>query len=349
VPRRRLWIALLGVLAGGVLVHAQGLAPTTSTAPATTTPATSTPAPTTPTSETELEKRIYAPEVWRLPPVGEASPFAQPPPELFPAPAVLMVPPAELIPPPPPDNKPPVANAPASLSGVLSDGERIEIKPESTKLWDGSFNLGLDGSEGNTVATNFRFGFNAVRKTELSVVTLNLDYKKQTSNNDPTADRLYFEGRCERLLAKSRWSLFVHETIEYDEFQPFNVRDTSDAGVGYRLIKTDLTTLIGRFGGGFSHEYGGPENGQYFPEAVFGLQMDCQLTKRQKLVGVVEYAPDVGDFLRYRIRTQAALEISLDQEKNLSLRMGVLERYNSVPNGALPNDLDYALMLMWKF
>ena len=97
--------------------------------------------------------------------------------------------------------------------------------------------------------------------------------------------------------------MFVHETIEYDRSQPFDVRDTSDAGVGYRLIKTDLTTLIGRLGGGFSHEYGGPENGQYIPEAVFGLQLDCQLSKRQKLLGAVEYAPDVGDFLRYRIRT----------------------------------------------
>jgi putative salt-induced outer membrane protein YdiY len=292
---------------------------------------------------------LYAPEIWRLPPVGEPSPFAPPPPEVIPTPPVLMVPPAEAIPAPKTNDRPPAVNAPASLSGTLSDGEHLEVKLDPDKLWDGSFDLGVDGSEGNTVASNFRFGFNAVRKTELSVVTCNLDYKKQSANNDPTVDRLYFEGRCERLLAKSRWSLFVHETVEYDRSQPFDVRDTSDAGVGYRLIKSDLTTLIGRLGGGFSHEYGGPENGDYFPEAVFGTQLECQLSKRQKIIGVVEYAPDVGDFLRYRIRTQAALEVTLDQEKNLSLRLGVLERYNSVPNGALPNDLDYATMLMWKF
>jgi putative salt-induced outer membrane protein YdiY len=283
-----------------------------------------------------------------LPPVGQASPFAQPS-ETIPIPPVLTPAPAETIPAPKPDDRPPVVNGPASLSGILSDGEHIEIKPDPDKLWDGSFDLGLDGSEGNTEASNFQFCFNATRKTDISTVTLNLNYKKQTSNTLSTADRLYFEGRCEQLIAKSRWSLFVHETIEYDRSQPFNVRDTSDAGVGYRLIKTELTTLIGRLGGGFSHEYGGPENGQYFPEAVFGTQLECQLSKRQKIIGVVEYAPDVGDFLRYRIRTQAALEVTLDQEKNLSLRLGVLERYNSVPNGALPNDLDYATMLMWKF
>ena len=222
--------------------------------------------------------------IWRLPPVGNASPFAQPPPETIPTPPVLALPPAETIP-PRPDDKPPVSNAPASLSNILSDGERFEVKPDADKLWDGSFNLGLDGSEGNTVASNFQFSVNVTRKTEYSILTANLDYKKQTSNDQTTADRLYFESRLERLIAQSRWSLFVHETIEYDRSQPFNVRDTSDVGVGYRMIKSELTTLIGRLGGGFSHEYGGPEDGEYIPEAVFGLQLECQLGKKQKSSG----------------------------------------------------------------
>jgi putative salt-induced outer membrane protein YdiY len=300
--------------------------------------------------DADPNKGLYVPEIWRLPPVGETSMFAQPPAEVIPTSPVLVVPPAEMITMPEIEIKPPVSNMPASLSGILSDGQRFEVKPEcEPKLWDGSFNLGLDGSEGNTEAFNFRFALNATRKTEFSIITANLDYKKQTSFTQPTADRLYFDGRCERLITQTRWSYFFHETIEYDRSQPFNVRDTSDAGLGYRLIKTDLTTLIGRFGGGFSHEYGGPEDGEYTPEAVFGLQLECQLNKRHKLLGIVEYAPDVADFLRYRIRTQAALEMLLNEKGNLGLRMGVLERYNSVPNGARPNDLDYALMLMWKF
>jgi putative salt-induced outer membrane protein YdiY len=294
-------------------------------------------------------KGTFTQDIWRLPPVGSSSPFAQPPAEVIPTPPVLAIPPADVISSTEPPLKGPVVNGPASLSGMFSNGDRMEIKPDPDKIWDGSFNLGLDGSQGNTEAFNFRFAFNATRKTEFSVLSSNLDYKKQTAQAETTADRLYYEGRCERLLTPSRWSVFFHETIEYDRSQPFNVRDTSDIGLGYRLIKTDITTLIGRFGGGFSHEYGGPENGEYIPEAVFGCQLECQISKRQKFLGAVEYAPDVGEFLRYRIRTQAAWELLLDQEKNLGLRMGILERYNSVPNGALPNDLDYALMLMWKF
>ena len=61
-----------------------------------------------------------------------------------------------------------------------------------------------------------------------------------------------------------------------------------------------------------------------FPELVFGVQFEHQLSKRQKIVGLVEYAPAVADFDRYRIRSQAAWELLLDEQKNLSLRIGRL-------------------------
>ena len=294
-------------------------------------------------SANELDQRWFGPEIWRLPPVcGSGSE----------TPPALAMPPAETIPTPAASAFPPAANAPAALSGVLSVDEPIQLKtsePEAPKLWNGSFDLGLDGSEGNSESFNFRFGFHANRSVESNILTLGLDYNKRTAQTVPTTNRLFFDGRFEWLIHDSLWSWFVHETIEYDEFQTFDVRDTSDAGLGYRLIKNENTTFIGRFGGGFSHEYGGPENGLYIPEIVFGLQLERQISKRQKILGAVEYAPDASDFLRYRLRAQAALEVLLDEERNLSLRMGVLERYNSNPNGARPNDLDYALVLIWKF
>jgi putative salt-induced outer membrane protein YdiY len=275
-------------------------------------------------------------------------PLPAPSPESIPVPPALAVPPVETMP-AVKDSGPPLANTPMSLSGMLSNGLKIDEKPDPDKVWDGSFDLGLDGSQGNTEAMNFRFGFHAQGKGENSILMVGLDYNKRTNQSVATTDRLFFDSRLERLFEKTSWSVFFHETIEYDEFQPFNVRDTSDAGFGYRVVKNDITTLIGRLGGGFSHEFGGPENGQVTPEAVFGAQLEQKIGKRQKFLGSVEYAPDVADFDRYRVRSQAALELLLDQAKNLCMRIGVLERYNSHPNGARPNDLDYATTLMWKF
>jgi hypothetical protein len=298
------------------------------------------------TAAEHLEKQLSAPDIWRLPPVNVPA-----------TPTALALPPIDMIPGPSTESlsasekDPPIANAPVSLSGEFSDPSLPIQQPsaESEKLWDGSFDLGLDGSEGNSETFNFRFGCHANRKQESNILTLGIDYNKSTAETKATTNRLFFEGRFEWLIHQTRWSWFVHETVEYDEFQSFNVRDTSDAGLGYRLIRNENTTLIGRIGGGFSHEYGGPDDGQYTPEAVFGLQVERHISKRQKLLGLVEYAPDIGYFLDYRIRTQAAWEVLLDADRNLSLRVGVLDRYTSQPNGVRSNDLDYASVLIWKF
>ena len=74
----------------------------------------------------------------------------------------------------------------------------------------------------------------------------------------------------------------------------------------------EITTLIGRFGGGFSHEFGGPENGKIIPEAVFGIQLEKKIGKRQKFLGSMQYASPLVHFDRYRLRSQAALELLLD-------------------------------------
>jgi putative salt-induced outer membrane protein YdiY len=336
-------MGLLGWIVGAGLVCAQTpslISPQWEMAPVVTEPAKPTPAMERAAADV-LEQRIAAPEIWRLPPVV--------PPV---SPAALAIPPIEMIPGPSSEScgdKAPMANAPMSLSGTFEESDFLVKKPDPCKLWDGSFDLGWDGSEGNSETFNFRFGCHVARKQESNILTLGVDYNKSTAQTKPTANHLFFEGRFEWLIHQTRWSWFLHETIEYDEFQSYDVRDTSDAGLGYRLVQNETMTLIGRFGAGFVHEYGGPDNGVYTPEAVFGLQLERQISRRQKLLGLVEYAPGFGDFLNYRIRSQAAWELLLDTERNLSLRIGVLNRYTSQPNGARPNDLDYATVVIWKF
>ncbi|MCE5267108.1 MAG: DUF481 domain-containing protein [Planctomycetaceae bacterium] len=295
----------------------------------------------TSTTAVDPEQRLYAPEVWRLPPVEQPV-----------VPPALAVTPAEMVCDPSASDEPPASNAPLSLSGILSNGSRLASNLEAERpkrLWEGAFDLGVDGAEGNSETFNLHAGFHANRKAANNTLTVNLDYNKATAKTVNTTNRAFFDGRFERLIGESRWSWFVHETAEYDEFQSFNVRDSSDAGIGYRLIKDENGTLIGRVGSGFSHTFGGPEDGHYTPEAVFGLQLERQLSRRQKIYGVVEHAPDLTGFARFRMRVQAAWELLLDEEKNLSLRMGVLDLYDSDPNGARPNDVDYALTLLWKF
>ena len=214
--------------------------------------------------------------------------------------------------------------------------------------WKGSVELGLNGTQGNSQALNLRLGFDVERKTESNALSLDLDYQRNTSNAIETVHRMFLDWRWEWFFKESPWTWFVHGTTEYDEFQSFDVRVAADTGLGYRLIETDATSLVGRLGGGFSHEIGGPDD-RYVPELAFGFELKHQLTKRQKLVASVDYTPDVVGFNSFRMTTRIWWQLLLDEQMNLSLKLSVLDLYDSTPNRAKPNDLDYAAMLLWSF
>ena len=216
------------------------------------------------------------------------------------------------------------------------------------KLWQGSFELGLDGSEGNTRTFNIQFGMDVKRKTDRDVVTLDLDFRKKTADYQETATRALLDWRYERLYEDSPWTTFVHGTVDYDEFQAFGVRVTSDVGLGFQLIDWEKTTLAVRVGCGFSHEINGPDDA-YVPELNYGLDFEHRISDRQKLTAQADYIPDVTEFSEFRLKTEASWELLIDEEMNLSLKFSMLDRYDSTPHGLRPNDLDYSAMLLWKF
>jgi putative salt-induced outer membrane protein YdiY len=256
-------------------------------------------------------------------------------------------PPIPAIPPPQPAATPP--QDPAESAEAPDEEDAVVVVPEAPKKpWEGHVELGLDGSEGNSQRVNFRFGADAKLKTDHDAIGLDFDYHRNTSHSEETAHRAFFDWKYEWLFADSPWTWFAHGTVDYDEFKAFDVRVSIDAGLGYQFIDTEVTTLVGRCGGGWSREIGGPDD-EYVPEAVFGMDFERQLTERQKLTATVDYTPDVTDFRDFRLKTKAAWEVVLDAEMNLSLKLSVLDRYDSTPHDAKANDVDYAATLLWSF
>jgi len=231
--------------------------------------------------------------------------------------------------------------------------EVIEVEVDSSPhgemdLWEGGFELGLNGAEGNTKTFNMRFGIDAKRETPRDIFTIDLDYHKTDSDYVETANRAFLDSRFEQLYEDSRWTSFVHSTLDYDEFQSFDSRWSADLGLGYQCIKREPTSLAARLGAGVSQEVGGSDE-SYVPEAVFGLDFSHKLSARQKLSASIEYTPDMTGFNDFRVRTRAAWEVLIDREMNLSLKFSITDRYDSTPNGSIANDLDYSALLLWKF
>ena len=68
-----------------------------------------------------------------------------------------------------------------------------------------------------------------------------------------------------------------------------------------------------------------------------------------KLTASADYFPDVTQFTDFRLNSQANWQVLLDEALNVSLKFGVLDRYDSTSGDAEPNDLDYSATVLWSF
>ncbi len=246
-----------------------------------------------------------------------------------------------------PQPLPTMSEAPTAEPTTEIVVEETPTKPPP-KVWSGSFEFGLAGTEGSSETFNTRFGANLKSDVPGSVLTLDLNYKHDSSGGVSTADQLFFEARHEWERDETPWSLFVHGSLELDEFKPFDYLVASDVGMSYRFIKTDTTKFKGRAGFGVSREIGGPDD-EAVPEGVLGLNYERKFSDWQKLKMSCDYFPSWDDFSMFRLTARADWEFVLSMEHNISLKLGVVDRYDPSPSGGESNSLDYSTVILWKF
>ncbi|KAA5546355.1 DUF481 domain-containing protein [Roseiconus nitratireducens] len=248
------------------------------------------------------------------------------------------------------------------LGAVLEEGivpEAPPLEEETTawyeipwmwisKGWKNHAEFGLDGSSGNARTLALQTGLEMRRKTDLYTLAFDFDYRKATNRGVTTEDNGRFNADYDRLLGESQWSAFGKFGVEWDQFKAFDSRINLNGGAGYHWIRTDDALLVTRFGAGASKEIGAPDD-SWKPEAVFGIEAERQVNRYHKLKGKVDYFPAWEDFSDYRVVTDLAWEILLDDSENLSLKLAATDRYDSTPQGARPNDIYYSLLLLVKF
>jgi hypothetical protein len=221
-------------------------------------------------------------------------------------------------------------------------------QPSELDLWDASVQFGLYGVEGSSKSFSLRFGAQAERKAPCGVLKMDLDYHRGTRGSEVTANRVFFEGRHERISEDSPWSEFVQGSAEYNQLRSYDARVTADTGLGYRFVHTDSTQLSGRVGGGVVHEFGRPE-ARPMPEIIGGLDLEHRFSKRHKLKAAIQYARQGNDLTQFAVSTRADWQVLISEENNVSLNFSVEDRLQSWTQPAGPNDVDYSATLMWKF
>jgi len=258
---------------------------------------------------------------------------------------------------PPPIPKTPIPPTPPPIPELPEDAELTPYlnetaPPPPPPAWNGGLEFGLNGSQGNSEILKIRVGGEARRETASNLFRANLFYGIASQNSVRNENKMLFTSIDEIKLSGSNWSPFLSNAVEYDEFRAFDFRIAGHAGASYTFIKDKWTLVKSRLGAGASAEFSSQENtpGRWIPEGLVGLDLEHQFTDRQKFVSTVDYFPDLAEFARYRIRFRAAYEILVDPETNLTLRLGVQDRYDSKPGpNTLQNDIDYFATMILRF
>ncbi len=249
---------------------------------------------------------------------------------------------------PPLDDTLPVDNAPL-WTPAIEDGS-VWTSPSqwySPEIWDTSFELGINGATGNSETFSIKTGANVKRETEYRVYEIDATYARTAADGTTTQDIFNFDAKADFKFGDSPLSLFFTDNLVHDRLREFDWRIVINSGLGYRFIDTDTTTAKARFGAGVSREIGGVDD-EWKPESVFGMDYERQLTKKQKLAATVDYFPEWEDFSNYRLKSKFGWELLLDKDPDLSLKIEVIDRYDSTPNGNKPNDINYSILLLWK-
>ncbi|MBX7168271.1 MAG: DUF481 domain-containing protein [Pirellulales bacterium] len=298
------------------------------------------------------------------PPPTSQTPVPTPPPAaplLPPTPTSISLPstdaqpellaPAGTIPPSAPEAvaAPPGESAPTADDDQPAATVIVEPIPEAPpKLWSGRIEAGINGADGNTQLFSSRFGTKLARETPQDKFKFDLLYGRSENFGKLTENKAILEVNQDWNISDSPYAWFVNSMTEYDEFRNFDVRLTLHSGLTYHAYKGDQGFLDLRAGAGTAREIGSPDN-EFVPESKLGFDLEYKLTPRQKITGSSDAFVDVTDISHVRVNSRAGYAIALDTARNLNLEFGLLDRYDSTPNGAKPNDIDYNVLLFWGF
>jgi putative salt-induced outer membrane protein YdiY len=238
------------------------------------------------------------------------------------------------------------------LAAATAQAAKAAPAPEPTTFTEGwKFNadVGLNGSSGNSENLNLRAAFGGVRKSKPMDTSFGLQYSYATDNGATSKSRGEAFIRNDWNFDDSPWSIFAIAKAEYDEFQAWDWRASLFVGPGYAFIKNDTTLLKGRVGVGLTREVGGPDN-DWIPEGDIGVDFTHKLSERTKIYFTGDYYPSLKRFSDYRLVAKAGLEILVDPELALTLKIGAEDRFDSKPDGGFKkNDIDYFILLSVAF
>jgi len=239
------------------------------------------------------------------------------------------------------------------LLAVLATPARAQTAA-SSNIWQGSVNLGLTLTRGNSDTTLLSAGITAQGKWPHDLLALRIDglygEAKIAGESKPseTADLLHGAIQYNRDFT-SRFYGYMRVDGLHDGIADIQYRVSATPGLGYYIIKEKKVDLSAEVGAGYVDE---KLDSQYESYATLRAaeKFHWAITARSRFWETIEYLPQVDAFGNYIVNFETGVEAGLNKKNNLALRTVLQDTYNNEPApDRLKNDLKLIAGLSYKF
>jgi putative salt-induced outer membrane protein YdiY len=240
------------------------------------------------------------------------------------------------------------AKAPAAAPGAPPVPPAPPAPAPEKPRWKTKAELGINGTSGNTRSNDLRAAIDRRLETDSERWVFDGVYLKSRQDGETTVHNWYVEGLHDWLFKDSPWLLFVTGKYDWDQFKDYDKRVQIGGGVGYKLVDDDCLKIRARAGFNETREYGG-EDDSWRPEGLLGLEGSQKINGTQDITASVIYYPDIKDPWKYRLVSEAAWSIKLN-DKGLSMKVGATDEIDSHrKHPEKKSDLKYFVALLYEF
>jgi len=238
-----------------------------------------------------------------------------------------------------------------SVTANAEDAEagKDAAKPPEPKMgWEGSFNLGLTATTGNSNTSTGNVSLDTKLTRPESITRLGASDTYGKSGSESTADKSNAFINYNYLFTE-RFSGYLQFEWERDRIADLVWRINTGPGVGYFLIKEPTSSLAGQLGVSYIREKF--ENVKF--DDYYALRIaergELKISPTTKLWEQAEYLPDISNFeKRFILKGEAGVEAAMTAKT--SLRLLVQDTFNSMPApGRNKNDATYIAGIGYKF
>ena len=218
---------------------------------------------------------------------------------------------------------------------LLSIGAPEAMAPPKPR-WTGSFEIGINGQEGNKETFAGNAAFNIKRQVEdLTIFGYALGrYSKQGGVVSENYQRV--GGRTESKISdKAFW--YTALDLERDEFKDLTLRTVATIGLGRTWWQDGDDHLKTLLGVGFTHESFESGGSKTFPTAEAIADYSKKINNTVTFTDRARIVPDLSNLKGWRAENDAAFAWALTEKGEWKMKLGVTNQYDNDPPVGIKN------------